>query len=290
MNILVIGGTRFVGRGIVDAALQRAHTVTLFNRGVTGAGVFPDVPRLTGDRRSDADVAQLSGTEWDCVVDVSAYRPAEVRPVLHTLGDAIRHYVYVSTVSVYADPVVPGATEDAPLLQVGEDVPAGDRHAYGGLKAACEVALRSAIGDRLTVLRPTVVVGPHDYTDRFTWWVRQIAEGGRLQVPRNLDQAVQLIDVRDLGAFAVHAVEERLLGTFNTVGPERPLTLATMIGLIQDAIGVSVELVPTGAEAARFPLLIDDGDDGAFRVSGAAAYRRGLALRPLTESARDVLA
>ena len=293
MKVLVLGGTRFVGRGIVEAALHAKHDVTLFNRGVSDPGLFPSVRRITGDRRRDADA--LTAHDWDCVVDVSAYRPADVRPVVRAIGDHAHHYVYISTVSVYATPMPPGAAEDAPLIDVDETIPDSDPRSYGGLKALCETELRGALGGRLTILRPTVVVGPHDNTDRFTWWVRQIARGGMLSVPRRLEQHVQLIDVRDLAVFVVHVAEERILGTFNTVGPREPLTLAGMIDVIQQAIAVRVELANaddrTAATPTYFPLVVrDGGDDSVFRVSGAAADAAGLTLRPLAESARAVLA
>lgn len=292
MKLLVLGGTRFVGRGIVDAALQANHDVTLFNRGVSDPGLFPFVQRIIGDRRRDA--GKLASQGWDCVVDVSGYSPADVRPVVHAIGENTVHYVYISTVSVYATPMTPGAADDAPLIHVDETVPDSDPRSYGGLKALCESELRASLGDRLTILRPTVVVGPHDYTDRFTWWVRRIARGGRLSVPHWLDQHVQLIDVRDLSAFVVHVAQDRVLGTFNTVGPRELLTLAGMIDVIQEAIGTKVELVRADDRdvsiASHFPLAIqDDSDDSVFRVAGAAAYAAGLTLRPLAESARAVL-
>ena len=291
MKVLVLGGTRFVGRGIVEATLNAKHDVTLFNRG-TDRAVFPSVHRIIGDRTKDA--AKLAAQDWDCVVDVSGYRPSEVRPVARAVHDRTQHYVYISTVSVYATPMPPGAGEDAPLMRVDASIPDTDPRSYGGLKALCESALRASLGDRLTVLRPTVVVGPHDYTNRFTWWVQQIARDGKLPVPDRLHQHVQLIDVRDLAAFVVRVVEERILGTFNTVGPREPLTLSGMIDVTQEAIAVHVELVSADDEhvatSHHFPLVRpDSSDDSAYRVSGNAAYGAGLTLRPLVESARAVL-
>ena len=162
MKVLVLGGTRFVGRGIVEATLNAKHDVTLFNRG-TDRALFPAVPRIIGDRTKDT--ATLAAQDWDCVVDVSGYRPSEVRPVARAVHDHTQHYVYISTVSVYETPMPPGAGEEAPLMRVDEPIPDTDPRSYGGLKALCESALRASLGDRLTVLRPTVVVGPHDYTD-----------------------------------------------------------------------------------------------------------------------------
>ena len=291
MDILVLGGTRFIGRTFVDIALSREHTLTLFNRGHTDPGLFPSVRRISGDRGDRDAVSQLAERTWDCILDISGYRPDQVRPVIDAAGGAGKHYVYVSTVSVYAEPMVPGALEDAPLLEVDESIPAGDPRAYGGLKALCEALLRSALADRLTVLRPTFVIGPHDYTDRFTWWVRRIARGGRMAVPRRLDQHLQLIEVRDLAAFAMRVIEQRILGTFNTVGPEQPLTIAAMIAAVQGALGVTIAPQPAGSgssAAASFPLCIGDDDDGSLQVSGAAARAHGLSLRALAGSVRDI--
>ncbi len=294
MRILILGGTRFVGRAIVDAALQRDHEVTLFNRG-THRDIFAAVPTIIGDRESPDDVAELAGARWDAVVDVSAYTPAQLRPVLHALGENVPHYVYISTVSVYADALPRGADESAPLLQVEESISADDPHAYGGLKARCEELLRERLGDRLTVLRPTVVIGPHDHTDRFPWWVRSVARGGTMRVPSRLEQPVQLIDAADLAVFTMHVLEHRVLGTYNTVGPSQPLTLGGLLDALSATFDSHVEPVPAESQedGAPFPLAglaADGSEDGLFSVSGAAAWRDGLRLRSIAESALAVRA
>lgn len=289
MRILVLGGTRFVGRAIVEAALSRDHDVALFNRG-THPDLFPGAEAISGDRDDPGQMAQIASRGWDAVVDVSAYRPSQVRLACDALGARLPHYVYISTVSVYADPVPAGAGEDAPLLSVSEDISADDADAYGGLKVLCERELRART-DLLTVLRPTIVVGPHDYTGRFSWWVRHIAKDGTVPVPPRLDQPVQLIDAADLGAFAVRTVEQRILGTFNTVGPREPLTLQRLIDELRSTFGTAVQLAPVeDAEKEGIPLVLpaDGSADGAFSVSGRAAYAAGLQLRPLSQSAREV--
>ena len=290
MNILVLGGTRFIGRSFVNAALANGHQLTLFNRGVTPSDAPASVRRIHGDRSDPSGVAPLAAG-WDCVVDVSGYRPDQVRPVLHAVTPSALHYLYVSTVSVYAQPLPVGAAEDAPLLDVPEEIAPQHPHAYGALKACCERLLRDAFGARLTIVRPTVVIGPNDYTDRFTWWVRRIAAGGTVPVPRRLGQRVQLIDVRDLSAFLLLLVERAEAGIFNAVAPERPLTLGGMISTVSGALGVPItEPVDPAGDDGDLPLAIGADDDSMFRVSGAAAYARGLRPRPLAESARDVLA
>lgn len=292
MQILVLGGTRFVGRGIVEAALDRGHELTLFNRGTSDPEAFrdnPNVHRLIGDRRSET-VAQIAEVAWDAVVDVSAYRPDDVRPVLRVLSNQAPHYVFISTVSVYSPNIPPGSDESAPLLQVPETIPSSDPRSYGGLKVLCERELRNALEGRLTILRPTVVIGPRDYTDRFGWWVKRIAGGGDLPVPRRFEQPVQLIDVRDLSAFTMRTIDMNIVGTYNAVGPKEPSTLGGMIDMVSSALGVAVRLVPTDG-GSQLPLTLpEDGSaDGYFSVSGAAAYRHGLTLRPIGDSARDVL-
>jgi 2'-hydroxyisoflavone reductase len=291
VRILVLGGTRFIGSTFVETALAHQHKLTLFNRGRSHPELFASVQRVTGDRGDPAAVSQLAAHEWDCIVDISGYSPDQVRPILDIPGHSSAHYVYISTVSVYAEPMPPDAAEDAPLLEVDESISAGDARAYGGLKALCESLLRDSVGDRLTVLRPTFVIGPDDYTDRFTWWVRRIARGGRMAVPRRLEQHLQLIDVRDLAGFALKVIEQRTLGTFNAVGPEQPLTVGTMVDSVQQALEVTVTPVPVGTgrrARSTFPLCIGDDDDGSLRVSGAAARAHGLSLRPLAESVRDI--
>jgi len=213
-----------------------------------------------------------------------------VRRVLGVLGRDAPHYLYISTVSVYDSPA-PRSDESAPLLRVDEGIAPESRDAYGGLKVLCEETLRDALGDRLTVLRPTVVIGPYDYTDRFPWWVRSVARGGRMLVPRRMEQPVQLIDAGDLGAFALHTLEERIFGVFNAVGPQERLTLGGLVRELVAAFGASVEVLPDEGGGSSYPLaLVEDGSsDGYFAVSGAAAYQAGLSLRPISESGLDVL-
>ena len=210
--------------------------------------------------------------------------------MLDALGEPTR-YVYISTVSVYAQPLPPGADEAAPLLDVDESIASGDPRSYGGFKVLAERELHARLGGLMTVLRPTVVTGPDDYTDRFSWWVRRVAAGGRIEAPPRLEQPVQLIDVDDLAAFTMRCLEQRILGTFNAVGPREPLTMGGMIDAIATAAGVhvSVERID-GTRAERLPLVVDDpAHDGAFQVSGQAAYQHGLTLTPLVSTARAVL-
>jgi 2'-hydroxyisoflavone reductase len=287
MNILVLGGTRFVGRAIAGAALERGHEVTLFNRG-SHPELFPRARRIIGDRTT-ADIEQVAARRWDCVVDVSAYRPAEVRSLLRALGTPAPHHVFISTVSVYDNPPL-GSDERARLIEVDESVPSTDPRSYGGLKVLCEREMREAVGDRLTVLRPTVVIGPHDTTDRFPWWVRTVASGGTIAVTRP-EQPVQLIDADDVAVFALRTIEHAIHGTFNTAGPRDPLTVESMVMTLGEALSVDVACVRDDRADGDLPLQLarDGSEDGFFRVSIEAALAEGLTLRPLGDSARAVL-
>ncbi|MBV8301590.1 MAG: NAD-dependent epimerase/dehydratase family protein [Candidatus Dormibacteraeota bacterium] len=289
-RILVLGGTRFVGRAIVEQALVSGHRITLFNRGLTDAGLFSNEAEIiTGDRRNEQDVTQLEAASWDAVIDVSAYTPSDLHAVLPALERRTARYCYISTISVYRSDIAAGADELAPTIEVEPSIARTDPLAYGGLKALCERQLAERFTGRLTVVRPTVVIGPRDPTDRFGWWVRHVAPGGNVTVPPRVDQHVQLIDSRDLAAFVVSVVERGVDGAFNAAGPLQPLTLGAMVDTIAEAAGVTVNQEP-GTDDGGFPLTVGAGDsDAVFRVSIKAALEAGLHLRPLTESARDVL-
>jgi len=214
MRILVLGGTQFLGRHVVDAALGKGHDVTLFNRGQTRPELFPDVEKLRGDR--DGDLGALAGRRFDAVVDTSGYIPRVVRATLAAL-DEIGHYTFVSSVSVYADLSSP-ADESAPLAQLTEDTEDFRSEAYGALKALCEDVVRERYPDAF-IPRPGLIVGPWDPTGRFTYWPQRIADGGRVLAPAPADMPAQVIDARDLAEWIVDAGERKLAGTFNAIAP-----------------------------------------------------------------------
>src|SRR5947209_14402365 len=198
MRILVIGGSSFVGRAIVQEALDKGHDLTLFNRGKTNPDAFPGAEHLRGDRNTD--LSALAGGEWDATVDVAAYVPRQVRTLLEALGGRGGHYTFISTISVYdAEQAKPGFDEDSPLL-----TPAWDdelaMEKYGELKVACEQVARELVGDRLLVIRPGYVLGPHDPTHRFTYWVERVAENRFPMVGPDAEQPLQAVDARDLAA------------------------------------------------------------------------------------------
>ena len=290
MRLLVLGGTSFVGRAVVERALTGGHELTLFSRGRTGAELFPGVERRTGDRDT-GDYASLSGGSWDAVVDVSAYVPRHVQQAAHALRATTGRYLFISTGSVYDVRQAPPTdlSEDSPRLapERGTEEVTGDT--YGPLKVACEDDVAALWGDQGTVVRPGVVAGPHDPTDRFTWWVRRAARGGRVAVPGRLEQPVQVVDSRDLAGLVVALLEADLPGTYNAVGPAKPVMLGELVQVCAQAAGTTVDLVPVPVEPGPL-VLTDPAMDPLFRRSASAARAVGLGATPLATTAADVLA
>ena len=214
MRILILGGTKFLGRAAVATALARGHELTLFNRGTTNPELFPEVEQLHGDRKRD--LALLAGRTWDAVIDTSGYIPADVRASAEQLRDAGR-YVFVSSVSVYAD-FSRGPTETSPTADLGDlplDELAPDFSNYGPLKALAEAEVERVFGERALIVRPGLIVGPHDPTGRFTYWARRLGRGGEILAPGPPERLVQFIDVRDLAEWILDGIEQGLSGTFN---------------------------------------------------------------------------
>jgi 2'-hydroxyisoflavone reductase len=214
MRILVLGGTRFLGRALAEDALARGHELTLFNRGRTDPDLFSEAERLRGDRKTD--LAVLGGRTWDAVIDTSGYVPADVGAAAELLRDSGR-YAFVSSVSVYAD-LSSGPTEDTATAELGdlpEDELASDYSNYGPLKALAEAEVERVFGDRALIVRPGLIVGPHDPTGRFTYWARRLERGGEILAPAPPERLAQFIDVRDLAAWMLDAVEQGLGGMFN---------------------------------------------------------------------------
>ena len=200
MRLLVLGGTKFLGRAAVEAALERGHEVTLFNRGETNPDLFPKAEKLRGDR--DGDLSALEGREWDAVIDPSGFVPRVVRASAELLR-ASGHYLFVSSGSVYAEPYTPGYDESAPTVQLEDPDSEEVLEDYGALKAACEDVVREAFPEAHTNVRAGLIVGPHDGSGRFTYWPLRIAAGGEALAPAPPERLVQFIDVRDLGAWLV---------------------------------------------------------------------------------------
>src|SRR6266487_2610867 len=215
MRILVLGGTQFLGRHFVEAALRGGHEVTLFNRGRTRPQLFPGAEHRRGDR--DGDLRSLAGGKWDAVVDTSGFVPRVVQQSAQLLRSRVGRYLFVSSVSVYADFSRPGVDEDAPVARLEEETEDHRSRAYGALKALCEETVRETYGAHTTIVRPGLIVGPWDPTGRFTYWPVRIADGGRVLAPEPRDAPVQVIDARDLAEWCLHLLERDVEGTFNAV-------------------------------------------------------------------------
>jgi 2'-hydroxyisoflavone reductase len=290
--MLVLGGTQFLGRHTVDAALARGHEVTLFNRGRTRPDLFPGVEKLRGDR--DGDLTALQGRSFDAGVDTSGYVPRVVAATIDALGE-VGHYTFVSSISVYGEVPTP-PTEDTPVVELAEPTE-NWREAYGALKADCEDVVRTRFADAF-VPRPGLIVGPWDPTGRFTYWPARLAVGGRVLVPAPGDAAAQVIDARDLAAWIVRAAEDRLGGTYNAV--DRPVSRAALVETCREVAGTDAELVWIDpdfllehevGEWMELPLwLASAAYAGMLSVEPSAAFAAGLETRPLAETARDTLA
>lgn len=210
-------------------ALAEGLAVTLFHRGRTGAGLFPGVPRRTGDRDT-GDYAALAEGAWDAVVDVSGYVPRHVGQAMDALGDRVGRYLFVSSHAVYArEGVGPGSDETTPRRAPVRHTEDLDDTTYGPLKVACEDDVLARYGDRAAIVRPGKVAGPHDPQDTFTYWVRRAARGGRVALPGRPEQPTQVVDSRDLARLVVRLVVGGRSGAFNAVGPAEPTTLGELV-------------------------------------------------------------
>jgi 2'-hydroxyisoflavone reductase len=302
MRILVVGGTRFIGRHVVEQAVDRGHEVTLFHRGRTGDDLFradPRVQRRTGDRNTD--LSALADGTWDATVDTCAYVPGQVQELAGALGERGGRYLLVSSVSAYQAPEHPGYTEDAPLAEL--DDPTTEEvtdETYGGLKVLCERAAVDRFGPSTVIVRPTYVVGPDDYTWRFPWWVARIARGGEVLAPGPADAPAQVIDVRDMAAWMVGLLERGESGAFHAASPAPPFSWGQQLDAIRAAVapeGTTLTWVDgdflraAGVEDGELPLWSgDDPDVLMMTADPARAVRTGLAARPLADTVRDTLA
>jgi nucleoside-diphosphate-sugar epimerase len=290
MRILVLGGTAFVGRAIVEDALRTGHEVTLFGRGQTGNDLFPELTLLRGDRDT-GDYAALGGGTWDAVVDVCGYVPRHVGQAMDALGDRAGRYLFISSHAVYRhEGLRPGSDEDAPRRAPVRDTEELDNTTYGRLKVACEDDVVARYGQRATIVRPGKVAGPHDWQDGLTYWVRRAARGGRVAVPGAPEQPVQIIDSRDLARLVVRLLADDRPGAFHAVGPAKPVTLGGLIETCARVAGTQVELVPVPPDLAppMFPLVKTDWP--AQQRSAARARAAGLPATPLEMTVADVLA
>jgi len=299
LSILVLGGTGFIGPHMVSEALRRGHRVDLFNRGRTNNEIFPDLTTLIGDRDNDLDA--LKGGQWDVVIDNSGYVPRHVADSARLLSEAASHYIFISSISAYADLGAP-VDEDTPLATIADEtVEEVTGETYGPLKALCEKRAAEKFGaDRLAILRPTYICGPGDRTDRYTYWPVRTGKGGDMLWPGTPEDQIQIIDVRDLAHFVVDVAEQRITGAYNTVTPPGSFTMGQ---LLADSLAVTAAdtrpvwvdygfLDANGGTAGReLPIWVPPRADSRYaaRVSGARALEKGLENRPTRETARDTV-
>jgi len=312
MKLLILGGTKFVGRHLVETALARGHEVTLFNRGRLNPEIFPEVEKLRGER--DGGLDALRGRRWDAVVDTSGFSPRVVRDSARLLADAAGHYTFVSSVSAYRDTNVPGVDESYPTASVtderlreAEALPQSELitapffgEMYGALKALCERAAEAEMPGRVLHVRAGLVVGPHDYTDRFTYWPRRVAEGGEVLAPADPARQVQFVDARDLAGWILDMAGRRRAGTYNATGPDYELTMGRFLEECKGAVGgdasfVWVEdefLLDSGLQPwMEIPLWATPRGENRYLLSlnVGRAVAAGLRFRPVAETARDTL-
>jgi 2'-hydroxyisoflavone reductase len=302
MKLLILGGTQFVGLHITEAALAAGHEVTLFNRGKTKSDLFPQVEKLTGNRDPNIDegLTALAGRQWDAVIDVNGYIPRIVRASAELLKDSLKHYVFISTLSVYDDPETLYHDEDAPLLPMPENESLEEYkgHTYGPLKVLCEEVVQEIYADHALILRPGFVVGPHDHTDRFTYWVRRVAQGGEMLCAGKPDDPVQFVDARDLAAFTIALTAQQRTGVYNVTGPAAPLTWGQVFDQTKALRGsdttftwVDHDFLHThDAKQQEIPMILPPEYEGVMRFSNERAKQAGLTFRPLKDTITDLLA
>lgn len=296
MDLLVIGGTHFVGRAIVEAAVAQGHEVTIFHRGESEPNDLPPVTHLHGDR--DGDLSVLSGRTWDEVIDVCAYVPGQVLSLAAAL-DAPDHYTLISSLSVHDEAEPPGANEMSPLLSsAAPGVTEVTEESYGPLKVSCEIAAREVFPGCL-IIRPGYVVGPNDSSDRFTYWVRRAAAGGTMLAPGSPDESLQFIDARDLADFTLARAAARDDGAYGVVRPVGESTTGSVIAAAIDASGADTTVEWVDGEWVRQEL----GEDiwtllplwhpqlpGTHRYDPSKAIAAGLDPRPLARTVGDTYA
>jgi 2'-hydroxyisoflavone reductase len=281
VKLLVLGGTKNLGRHVVEAALADGHHVTLFNRGLTNSSLFPSVHRLIGERAApDA----LATGEWDGVIDMSGFLVHDVRQSAGLLRDRVGHYTFMSSIAVYASKTTPGMTEDAPLLPWPDDAPEDvfTMDLYGPSKVRCESLLKALFRDRTSAIRSGFAVGP--YNPDFGNWGEALAHGKPLECAARSDQPIQYIDARDLAAFLLHITVNRIPGPFNAVG--RTTTMATLAEAWRSAVPNPPPINWSPVED-RFHLPRDGTNDGTFQLTNTRALSAGLRLRPDVDTARD---
>jgi 2'-hydroxyisoflavone reductase len=300
LKILVLGGTGFLGPHQVEEALGRGHQVTIFNRGKTSPEMFAHLENLVGDR--DNDLKALEGRKWDAVIDNSGFLPRWVKQSCELLRGSVPHYLYTSSLSIYADNTVIGQTENGKLRKLAD--PTTEERSprnYGGMKALSEEYVKACYPETSSLVRAGLVVGPGDPTDRFTYWPVRLFRGGEVLAPGTPDDPIQCIDVRDLARWTVQALERRHFGTYNLTGPYRQLTMGSFLQTVRKAVNSSATITWTSAKFLErervspwtdLPLWVPPDSDyrGFVRVDVSKAVKAGLTFTPMATTVQDSLA
>jgi 2'-hydroxyisoflavone reductase len=305
-SLLILGGTSFLGPSVVEAARARGWSITLFNRGKTRPDLFPDIEKIRGNRdpNKDEGLKALEGRSWDAVIDTSGYVPRIVRASAELLSKNVKQYVYISSISVYKDNSVIGIDESAAVGTMADptvEAMGKEFENYGPLKALCEQAAENAMPGRVSNVRPGYIVGPDDPTDRFTYWPVRVERGGEMLVPGLAEDPIQVIDVRDLGAWLVTLVANKATGVFNAVGPDAPLTMGHVLEACKKASSASDArftwvpnqfLKDAPGDPIDMPIWApNEGETKGFhRVNGKKAIAAGLKCRAIEPTVADTLA
>jgi 2'-hydroxyisoflavone reductase len=310
MKVLILGGTRFLGKALTEEALKRGHEITLFNRG-TNNGAFSGVEQLIGNR--DSDVSQLKNRKWDVVMDTCGFAPHQIKKIAAVLGDNIEHYTYISSISVYKDWIPNNIKEhyhlqsmQADKLKAVEEGTISPYEYYGALKVLCEAEAENHWPGRVLHIRAGLLVGPFDYTDRLPYWVKRVAKGGKVLVPGRKDRPVQLINVKDIAVWLFNMAEKRKAGTFNVTSPEEELTIEELLNTCKAVTNSDAEFIWTDEQFlmehkvqpwTEMPLWIPEhfpieGETepwkGTFSISVEKAVTSGLSFRSLADTLIDI--
>jgi Nucleoside-diphosphate-sugar epimerases len=314
VKILILGGTVFLGRHLVEAALRRGHEVTLFHRGEHEANFSATIEQLRGDRRGN--LTALQNRQWDVVIDTNGYVPSLVQASAQLLADAVKQYIFISSISVYSDFSVVGMDESAPVGTLAEAqlreaeqlIPSPNGviaqaygAMYGPLKARCEQVIEETMPGRALSIRPGLIVGPYDYSDRFTYWTARVARGGEILAPGRPDRSIQLIDARDMAEWIIRMGETGQRGIYNATGPADPLSMQRLLETCKTVTGSDATftwlndafLLERGAVPwSQLPLWLPEEDRdirGFLSVNIQKALSAGLTFRPLAETIQDTL-
>lgn len=298
MRLLILGGTIFYGRHVTEEALRRGHDVTLFTRGLHNADQFPKATMRTGDR--DGGLGALDGETWDAVLDTCGYVPRVVGESARRLAGRVGTFAFISSISVFSGEGELPIREESPRSSLEDPkTEVVDGATYGGLKALCEDVVFESCGEKALIIRPGLIVGPYDTSDRFTYWPWRMKQGGPALIPDRPDQAVQIIDARDLAHWTLDMLEKGVCGVFNGTGPATPYRLGEVFVRVLQAVEGNAKCVPVSIpflaeEGVQFwtelPLSHGDGSDALMRCDVSKAVEAGLKFRSLEETARDTLA